>query len=65
MIRVANCSEDNCPKDWTNLEKSGESHLALCLVCFRKVTHVETLEDLNARSEIGEKAAIHCDKFKK
>ena len=64
MIQIANCTEDNCPKDWTDLEKSRESHLALCIVCFRKVTHVETIEDLKARTEIGEKAAIHNEKLK-
>ena len=58
MIQIANCTEDDCPKDWADLEKSGESHLGLCIACFRKVTRVETIEDLKARSEIGEKAAI-------
>ena len=58
MIQIANCTEDDCPKDWADLEKSGESHLGLCIACFRKVTLVETIEDLKARSEIGEKAAI-------
>ena len=64
MIKIANCTQDNCPKDWNNLEKSGESHLSLCIICFRKVTHVETIEDLEARSEIGEKAAINIQKLK-
>ena len=58
MIRIANCTEDDCPKDWDVLEKSGESHLGRCIECFRKVTLVETIEDLKARSDIGEKAAI-------
>ena len=58
MIRIENSHEDASPKAWDILERTGDSHLALCIACFRKVTRVETIEDLKARSEIGEKAAI-------
>lgn len=59
MKIIANCNQTDCPKGWDKLETSGETHIGLCLECFRKVTLVETIEDLNARTEIGEKAAIN------
>ena len=59
MNIIANCNQNGCPKDWKKLETSGETHIGLCLECFRKVTLVETIEDLNARTEIDEKAAIN------
>ncbi len=58
MFIIANCNQLNCPKEWGKLETSGESHTGLCLECFRKVTLVGTIEDLKARTEINEKAAI-------
>ena len=58
MKLIANCQEEKCPKDWDYLETSGESHISFCTVCFRKVTLVETCEDLEARNAIGERAAI-------
>ena len=59
MKIIANCNQKGCPKEWKKLETSGETHIGLCLECFRKVTLVETIEDLNARTEIDEKAAIN------
>lgn len=58
MKLIANCQEEGCPKDWENLETSGETHISFCTVCFRKVTLVETCDDLEARNAIGERAAI-------
>ena len=59
MNIIANCVQRDCPKDWKKLETSGETHIGLCLEYFRKVTLVETIEDLNARTEIDEIAAIN------
>jgi len=58
MKLIANCQEENCPRDWDSLSGCGESHLKFCTHCFRKVTLVGTYEDLEARKSIGEKAAI-------
>ena len=58
MKLIANCQEEGCPKDWENLETSGETHIGFCTVCFRKVTLVETCGDLEARNAIGERVAI-------
>ena len=49
MNIIANCNQKGCPKDWKKLETSGETHIGLCLECFRKVTLVETIEDLNVK----------------
>ena len=59
MNIIANCVQRDFPKDWKKLETSGETHICLCLECFRKVTLVETIEDLDARTEIDEIAAIN------
>ncbi len=58
MKLIANCQEEGCPEDWENLETSGETHISFCTVCFRKVTLVETCDDLEARNAIGERVAI-------
>ena len=59
MIQIANCTEGKCPKDWNKLEKSGESHLPVCIICVRKVTDIKSIDFLAARSKTGEKAAIN------
>ena len=59
MIQIANCTESKYPKDWNKLEKSGESHLPVCIICVRKVTDIESIDFLAARSKTGEKAAIN------
>ena len=58
MNLIANCQEEKCQKNWNSLSGCGESHLRFCTHCFRKVTLVETCEDLEARDAIGERAAI-------
>jgi len=59
MIQIANCTESKCPKDWNKLEKSGEFLLPVCIICVRKVTVIESIDFLAARSKTGEKAAIN------
>ena len=59
MIQIANCTESKYPKDWNKLEKSGDSHLPVCIIPVRKVTDIESIDFLAARSKTGEKAAIN------
>ena len=59
MIQIANCTESKYPKDWNKLEKSGDSHLPVCIIPVRKVTDIESIHFLAARSETEEVVAIN------
>ena len=42
--KILNCTEEGCPSFFEDLPNCGESHLATCMDCFRKVQLVESKE---------------------
>ena len=57
MNVVANCTSEDCPEKWGALEGCGESHLAFCAGCFRKVQLVDTLEAIQGLDQLEHIAA--------
>ncbi len=58
MKRILNCEEDDCPKDFDELCGCGESHLATCMNCFKRVQLVSTMEVAQVMIEEGQKVAF-------
>ena len=56
--KILNCEEDDCPKFFNELDNCGESHIATCMDCFKKVQLVSTLEMAQAMIDNGEKVAL-------
>ena len=54
-----NCEEDDCPKDFDELSSCGESHLATCMDCFKRVQLVSTMEVAQVMIEEGQKVALN------
>ena len=52
MNVIANCKSEDCPKKWDALEGCGESHLAFCAGCFRKVQLVDTVEAIQGLDQL-------------
>jgi len=44
MTKILNCEEGDCPRDFYKLESCGESHLATCMNCFKRIQLVSTME---------------------
>ena len=42
--KILNCTEEDCPLFFEDLPNCGESHLATCVDCFRKVQLVDSKE---------------------
>ena len=42
--KILNCTEEDCPSFFEDLPNCGESHLATCMDCFRKVQLVDSKE---------------------
>ena len=42
--KILNCAEEDCPSFFEDLPNCGESHLATCMDCFRKVQLVDSKE---------------------
>ena len=42
--KIVNCTEEDCPLFFEDLPNCGESHLATCMDCFRKVQLVDSKE---------------------
>ena len=42
--KILNCTEEDCPSFFEDLPNCGESHLATCMDCFRKVQLVGSKE---------------------
>ena len=57
MNVIANCKSEDCPKKWDALEGCGESHLAFCTGCFRKVQLVDTVEAIQGLDQLEQIAA--------
>ena len=57
MNVIANCKSEDCPKKWDELEGCGESHLAFCTGCFRKVQLVDTVEAIQGLDQLEQIAA--------
>tara|TARA_B100000900_G_scaffold373047_1_gene353347 strand:- start:152 stop:334 length:183 start_codon:yes stop_codon:yes gene_type:complete len=58
MKRILNCDEQDCQKDFDELYSCGESHLATCMDCFKRVQLVSTMEMAQAMIEEGQKVAF-------
>ena len=56
--KILNCEEDDCPKFFESLSSCGESHLATCMECFKKVQLVSGEEMAQIMIEEGHKVAI-------
>ena len=56
--RILNCEEDDCPKDFDELSSCGESHLATCMNCFKRVQLVSTMDMAQVMIEEGQKVAF-------
>ena len=56
--KILNCEEDDCPKFFEKLESCGESHLATCMECFKRVQLVSPLDMAQAMIEQGQKTAL-------
>tara|TARA_R100001230_G_C5470660_1_gene25646 strand:+ start:139 stop:348 length:210 start_codon:yes stop_codon:yes gene_type:complete len=57
--RILNCEEDDCPKDFDELSSCGESHLATCMDCFKRVQLVSTMGMAQVMIEEGQKVALN------
>ena len=57
MNVIANCTSEDCPEKWDSLEGCGESHLAFCAECFRKVQLVDTVEAIQGLNQLEQIAA--------
>ena len=57
MNVIANCKSEDCPEKWDALEVCGESHLAFCAGCFRKVQLVDTVEAIQGLDQLEQIAA--------
>ena len=57
MNVIANCKSEDCPEKWDALEGCGESHLAFCARCFRKVQLVDTVEAIHGLDQLEQIAA--------
>ena len=57
MNVIANCTSEDCPEKWDALEGRGESHLAFCAGCFRKVQLVDTVEAIQGLDQLEQIAA--------
>ena len=55
---ILNCKEEDCPKDFDELSSCGESHLATCMNCFKRVQLVSTKEMAENMIEDGLKVAL-------
>mgnify|MGYP001173144758 CR=1 FL=1 len=58
MTKILNCEEEDCPKDFYELESCGETHLKTCMNCFKRVMLVATKDMANALIEEGERCAL-------
>ena len=58
MSEILNCEEEDCPKFFEELESCGESHLATCMDCFKRVQLVSTMEMAQVMIEEGQKVAF-------
>ena len=56
--KILNCEEDDCPKDFDELSSCGESHLATCMNCFKRVQLVSTMSMAETMIEDGLKVAL-------
>lgn len=56
--KILNCEEDDCPKDFDELSSCGESHLATCINCFKRVQLVSTMDMAQVMIEEGQKVAF-------
>ncbi len=58
MSKILNCEEEDCPRLFEELESCGESHLATCMNCFKRVQLVSTKEMAENMIEDGLKVAL-------
>ena len=58
MKKILNCEEDDCPKDFDKLSSCGESHLATCMNCFKRVQLVSTMSMAETMIEDGQRVAV-------
>ncbi len=56
--QILNCEEEDCPKFFEELESCGESHLATCMECFKRVQLVSTKDMAENMIEDGLKVAL-------
>ena len=55
---ILNCEEEDCPNFFEELESCGESHLATCMNCFKRVQLVSTMSMAENMIEDGLKVAL-------
>ena len=55
---ILNCKEEDCPNFFEELESCGESHLATCMNCFKRVQLVSTMSMAEIMIEDGLKVAL-------
>ena len=58
MSKILNCEEEDCPRLFEELESCGESHLATCMNCFKRVQLVSTKKMAENMIEDGLKVAL-------
>ena len=56
--QILNCEEEDCPNFFEELESCGESHLATCMNCFKRVQLVSTMSMAENMIEDGLKVAL-------
>ena len=56
--KILNCTEEDCPSFFEDLPNCGESHLATCMDCFKKVQLVSSKNMAEAMIEEGVKVAL-------
>ena len=56
--KILNCTEEDCPSFFEDLPNCGESHLATCMGCFRKVQLVDSKEMAEAMILENTKVAL-------
>lgn len=61
MIKIVDCADAECPDDWQALSESGDADIRTCGICLRAVFRCQTEEELRARREAGQQAALDGD----
>tara|TARA_Y100000356_G_scaffold49927_1_gene39800 strand:+ start:406 stop:591 length:186 start_codon:yes stop_codon:yes gene_type:complete len=58
MSKILNCEEEDCPRLFEELESCGESHLATCMNCFKRVQLVPTMSMAETMIKDGQRVAV-------
>tara|TARA_R100001509_G_scaffold165736_1_gene149403 strand:+ start:891 stop:1088 length:198 start_codon:yes stop_codon:yes gene_type:complete len=56
--KILNCEEEDCPSYFEDLASCGETHLATCMSCFKRVQLVSTKDMYESMNEQNMKVAM-------